>query len=108
MGRLRLMKKGKQIVTRTAVELAESFGLSASHGHRWELRSQLVTKIVEAVKKEGLTHEEVAKKVKTSRTRITSILNRNIDDVSTDLLLRILETFGYRVTLSVTRSKKTA
>ena len=102
------MKKAKPIVTRSAVELAEALGLSASHGHRWELRSQLVTKIIEAVKRDGLTHEDVAKKVKTSRTRITSILNRNIDDVSTDLLLRILETFGYKVTLSVTRSRMAA
>lgn len=102
------MRKAKPIVTKTAVELAEALGLPASYGHRWELRSQLVTKIVDAVKKDGLTHDEVAKKVKTSRTRITSILNRNIDDVSTDLLLRILETLGYRVTLSVTRSKLAA
>ena len=82
--------------------------MSSSAGQRWELRSQLVSKIIEAAKKDGLTHAEIAKKVKTSRTRITTILNRNIDDVSTDLLLRILESFGYRVTLSVVRQKLAA
>lgn len=102
------MRKVKPVVARDAVELAKAFGMSSSDGHRWELRSQLVSKIVEAVEKEGLTHAKVAKKVKTSRTRITSILNRNIDDVSTDLLLRILESLGYRVTLSVVRPKLAA
>lgn len=102
------MKKTKPIVTQSATELAKALGMSAADGHRWELRSQLVSKIIEATKKEGLTHAEVAKKVKTSRTRITSILNRNIDDVSTDLLLRILESLGYRVTLSVLRQKLAA
>lgn len=102
------MRKVKPVVARDAAELAKAFGMSSSDGHRWELRSQLVSKIIEAVKKDGLTHADIAKKVKTSRTRITAILNRNIDDVSTDLLLRILESLGYRITLSVVRQKLAA
>jgi len=90
------MRRVKPSVAPDAVELAKALGLSASDAHRWELRSQLVSKIIEAIEKDGLTHAQVAKKAKTSRTRITSILNRNIDDVSTDLLLRILESIGYR------------
>lgn len=102
------MKKIKPIVARNAVEVAKALGLSAADGHRWELRSELVSKIIEAVQKERLTHAEIAKKVKTSRTRITAILNRNIDDVSTDLLLRVLEVLGYRVKISVSRQKMAA
>lgn len=102
------MKKRRTVVARDAVELAKAFGMSSSDGYRWELRSQLVTKIIEAVEREGLTHAKVARMTKTSRTRITSILNRNIDDVSTDLLLRILESLGYRVTVSVVRQKLAA
>ena len=102
------MKKNKLIITRNAIELAKTLGLSPSHGYRWELRSDLVSSIIDAVEQSGLTHAAVAKKAGTSRTRVTSIVNRNIDDVSTDLLLRILETLGYRVRISVSKTKLAA
>lgn len=102
------MKRVKPIVTRNAVELARALGLSAAHAHRWKLRSDLVSKIISAVEEAGITHAQLAKKVKTSRTRITSILNRRIDDVSTDLMLRVLETLGYRVSISFSRIKLAA
>lgn len=95
-------------MTHSSTELARAIGLSPLHGFRWELRSELVTSIKQALTRANLTHSELAKKVKTSRSRITSIVNFNIDDVSTDLLLRILETLGYRVTISVTRAKLVA
>ena len=96
------------VVASNASELARALGMKPAAGHRWELRSQLVSKIAEIVEKEGLTHAELAHRVKTSRTRVTSILNRNIDDVSTDLLLRILESLGYRISISITRQKVAA
>jgi hypothetical protein len=42
-----------------------------------------------------LTHAQVARLARTSRTRITAILNSNTKDVSTDLLLRVLYALGY-------------
>lgn len=52
---------------------------------------------------EGLTHAEVAKRGGSSRTRVTSILNGNLDNVSSDLLIRLLAALGYRVRGSVSR-----
>ncbi len=43
----------------------------------------------------NLTHAQVAGLARTSRTRITAILNRNTKAVSTDLLLRVLYSLGY-------------
>lgn len=102
------MKKTKAIIARDAAELARAFGLSSFNSSHWTLRSDSVTKIIDIVTKERLTHAEVAKMAKTSRTRVTSILNRNINDVSTDLLLRILENLGYRVRFSIVRQKLAA
>ena len=102
------MRKTKSVMARNSSELAKAMGMSESDGYRWELRSGLVGSIIELIAKAGLTHAEVAKKAKTSRTRITSILNRNIDDVSTDLLIRIIEALGYRVTFSVMSRKAAA
>jgi transcriptional regulator with XRE-family HTH domain len=55
-----------------------------------------------------MTHAEIAKRAGTSRTRVTAILNDNIDEVSSDLLIRILGSLGYRVTVSVRRVAKVA
>jgi predicted XRE-type DNA-binding protein len=89
------MKKTKTFVARNAGELARALGLTPADGAQIELRSELNSKIAEVVAQKGLTHAEVAKLARTSRTRVTAILNRNTKDVSTDLLLRVLYALGY-------------
>jgi predicted XRE-type DNA-binding protein len=89
------MKKRKVTVTRNAAELAKALGLSPAEGAEIELRSALNTKIVDVVRRKGLTHAQVAGLAKTSRTRVTAILNRNTKDISTDLMLRVLYALGY-------------
>lgn len=89
------MKKTKAFAVRNAGELARALGLRPADGAEIELRSDLNSKIAEVVAQQGLTHAEVAKLARTSRTRVTAILNRNTKDVSTDLLLRVLYALGY-------------
>jgi predicted XRE-type DNA-binding protein len=89
------MRKNKPVITRDAGELAKALGLSPADGAEIELRSALSSKIIEAVRAKGLTHQQVARLARTSRTRVTAILNRNTSDVSTDLLLRVLYALGY-------------
>jgi predicted XRE-type DNA-binding protein len=98
------MNKKKKVVTRTAAELAGALGLTPADGAEIELRSDLNNKIVEEVKRRGLTHAEVARKAKTSRTRVTAILNRNTRDVSTDLLLRVLYALGWSARIKFRRA----
>jgi predicted XRE-type DNA-binding protein len=89
------MKKPKAIVTRNAAELARALGLIPAAGADIELRSHLNSKIVEVVQKKGLTHSQVARLARTSRTRVTAIMNHNTTDISTDLLLRVLYALGF-------------
>jgi predicted XRE-type DNA-binding protein len=89
------MNRKTRVVTRTAGELAKAPGLSPADGTEIELRADLNTKIAQEVKRRGLTHGEVARLAKTSRTRVTAILNKNTKDVSTDLLLRVLYALGW-------------
>jgi|SRR5258708_23625160 predicted XRE-type DNA-binding protein len=89
------MKKTKAVVTRTAAGLARALGLTPADGAEIELRSDLNSKIVDVVREKGLTHAQVARLARTSRTRVTAIMNRNTKDVSTDLLLRVLYALGY-------------
>jgi predicted XRE-type DNA-binding protein len=56
----------------------------------------------------NLTHVEIAKRGGTSRTRVTAILNDDLQHVSSDLLIRILPSMGYRVKVSVVRSDTAA
>lgn len=58
------------------------------------LRTQINTEIIAVVERRGLTHAEVARLAKTSRTRVTAVMNRKTVNVSTDLLLRILAALG--------------
>jgi predicted XRE-type DNA-binding protein len=93
------MKKVKPVVARNARELAKALGLTPADGFEIEIRSDLNDKIVEVVKESELTHAQVAKIARTSRTRITAILNRNTHDISTDLMLRVLASLGVQARL---------
>jgi predicted XRE-type DNA-binding protein len=88
------MKKVRTVVTRNARELAKVLGLTSAEGMEIEFRSDLNDKIIEVVSQKGLTHADVAQLARTSRTRITAILNRNTQDISTDLMLRVLASLG--------------
>ncbi len=99
-----MKKRSKAVVTRSAIQLASALGLTPADAVEIEVRSTLNDKIIEIVAKQRLTHAQVAKIAETSRTRMTAILNRNTQDVSTDLLLRILARLGYRVTMKFSKA----
>jgi predicted XRE-type DNA-binding protein len=98
------MKKTKITETKTSEELAKFLGLSPADGAEIELRSKLNNKIISVVKAKGLTHAQVAKLAGTSRTRITAVLNRNTIDISTDLMLRILGSLGYKARITFAKA----
>jgi predicted XRE-type DNA-binding protein len=98
------MRKVKPIETKNAEELAKFLGLSPADGAEIELRSDLNDKIISVVKAKGLTHAQVAKLAYTSRTRVTALLNRSTNDISTDLMLRILGVLGYKAKISFSKA----
>ncbi len=93
-------KKKQHYVARNAEELAQVLGLSPADAVELEVRSKINNMIIKVVAQQGLTHAAVAKLSGTSRTRMTAILNRNTQDVSTDLMLRILASLGYRARIT--------
>jgi predicted XRE-type DNA-binding protein len=100
-----MKRKNNSLTARNAKELAELLNLDPEDAIEMDLRAQLTMKIVNVVKGKRLTHAEVAKKAKASRTRVTAILNGNTGGISTDLLLRILYALGYKtkVTFALNR-----
>jgi len=102
------MTKTKPIKTSTAVELAQALNLNSAHAYEWEVQATLLKKLKEVCEKHNLTHAKIALSAKTSRTRITAILNGNLDNVSTDLLIRILGSLGYEAKISIVKNKLAA
>lgn len=98
------MKKSKAIIAKTPAELAKALGLTPADGAELELRSNLNSKIVDIVARKRLTHNQVANLARTSRTRVTAIMNRNTRDISTNLLLRVLYALGYTARITFQRA----
>ena len=102
------MRKIKPIVARTPEELAAALGLPGVAAREWQVHHDLQKRLKEIVRRQKITHAEIAKRAGTSRTRVTAILNDDLDHVSSDLLIRILASLGYRVKVSVVRSDSAA
>ncbi len=106
--RLSSMHRLKPIVARTPEELAGALGLSRVAAKEWQVQHVLLGRLKEIARRRKITHAEIAKRAGTSRTRVTAILNDDIEHVSSDLLIRILASLGYRVKISVVRSDTAA
>lgn len=98
------MNANKTIVARNSKELADVLGLMDADRAAIEIQLELAQQIGLEVRRAGMTHTQLAQLAGASRPRVTSILNGNLDGVSTDLLLRILAALGVRVRLKFHRA----
>jgi predicted XRE-type DNA-binding protein len=97
-------RKQSHVVARTGTELYKLLGVSAEESAAVELRISMLKKIVAEVARQNLTHAQAAERTGTSRSRMTTILNGAIRDVSTDLLLRILASLGIRARITFAKA----
>lgn len=91
--------KKKIIVNSKPKELADSLGLTYSDAVEWEIRHSVIKKIIAVVKKRQISVTRLAKLSKTSRARITKILNNDSCGISLDVLFRVLGAIGQKVRL---------
>ncbi len=94
----------RAVKANTGRDLAQLLELSEEDSAAMELRVALVKKIIAETGKQELTHAQAAERTGTSRSRMTSILNGAIQDVSTDLLLRVLAALGVRAKISFSKA----
>ena len=102
------MNKVEPVIAASAEELACALGLPAASAKEWQVQHALLKRLKEIVSRQGVTHAEIAARSGTSRTRVTAILNGNLEHVSSDLLVRILASLGYSVRVSVVKSPAAA
>lgn len=77
-------------ISKTAKQLADDLGLSDIDAYVMELKSKLYIKSSELIKSSKLTHEQIAKILGTSRSRITRISNHGEGNVSIELLIKLI------------------
>jgi predicted XRE-type DNA-binding protein len=77
-------------ISKEAKRLAEDLGLSEVDAYIMELKSKLYSKSSELIKSSKLTHEQIAKQIGTSRSRINRIANKGENNVSIELLLKLI------------------
>lgn len=95
------MRKEKVVRVKAARDLTRVLGLSPSEGAELEIRAELNQSIIDAVRRKRVTHDQLARLVGSSRTRMTALLNRQTEHISTDLMLRVLAALGYKAKLTV-------
>ena len=99
-----MSKKVKSVVAHNAKELALSMGLSPADAVEWILRHSLTNQIIDTAECNELTVTQIAKAAQTSRARVTSVLKRDSQGISIDVLLRILGATGQTINISYTKA----
>lgn len=77
-------------ISKEAKRLAADLGLSEVDAYIMELKARLYIKSSTLIKESKLKHEEIAKRIGTSRSRINRIANKGENSVSIELLLKLI------------------
>lgn len=94
------------------LKLMDDLGLSSDDLYYMKLKAHLYQMAAEAVEASGLTHEEIAKLVGTSRARITRLAKLAENSISIDFLIKLTNALYekplvvYRPTKHKLKSKK--
>ena len=89
-------------ISKEAKEMARELGLNEADTVIMELKSTLYTQAALAIKNSIDSHDNIAKKIGTSRARITRISNMGENSVSIDLLIKIIVVLDKRVPFRLT------
>ncbi len=81
--------------------LAADLNLNEAEAVVMELKAQLYQQAAKSIAKSKLTHEDIAKKIGTSRARITRIANLGENSLSMELLVKIIVTLEHKIPLKV-------
>ncbi len=77
-------------LSKDAKKMAEDLGLSEVDAYVMELKAKLYTKSSKLIKASKLNHEQIAKLIGTSRSRINRIANKGENNVSIELLIKLI------------------
>lgn len=77
-------------ISKSAKQLADDLDLSYVDAYIMELKFKLYTRSAELINSSKLTHEQIAKLIGTSRSRISRIAKHGENSVSMELLIKLI------------------
>ncbi|MDH4466828.1 MAG: helix-turn-helix transcriptional regulator [Bacteriovoracaceae bacterium] len=77
-------------ISKVAKQLSDDLGLSHVDAYIMELKTKLYNRSADLIKSSKLTHEQIAKLIGTSRSRISRIANHGENNVSFELLIKLI------------------
>ncbi len=85
-------------------QFAEDIGVSSASAAEAEVKAKLTKAIIVEIKKQNLTHQEVAEQSGISRTTITGIVSGSLQKITVDRLLRVASSVGLSVDIKIKKS----
>lgn len=72
-------------------QLAKKLGISKARGMEAVIKAELISAVLEAAEREGITHAEIAARSGLPRSAVTGILSGSLQKVTIDRVLRLVE-----------------
>ncbi len=88
-------------MNKNAKALADDLNLTDAEAAVMELKARLYQHAAKSILKSKFTHEEIAKKMGTSRARITRIANLGENSLSVEILIKLIFTLDHKLPLKV-------
>ncbi len=88
----------------TGAEIAKITGTSSARGMEAVIKAQLITAVLDAIRRKKMTHEEVAKSSKLPRSAVTGILSGSLQKITIDRVLRLVEAVGLVAEIKIKKS----
>lgn len=88
----------------SAAELAKKLKVSKARALEAVLKADLIDAVLKTVSREGITHEEIARRSGLPRSAITGILSGSLQRVTLDRILRLVEAVGLTARVSVRKA----
>ena len=85
-------------------DFTNAIGLDPARALEAEIKANLTTALIKEIRKQELTHAEVAEYSGVARSTVTGIVNGSLQSVSIDRLLRVLSALGMSVEVKIKKS----
>jgi len=95
-------------VTRSTGNVFRDVGFTSREAERLRVRSELLTRVQETIRKRGLTQAAVAKLLGVHPPRVSDVMRGRIDLFSIETLIDMLASLGMSVKLVTTKTRRRA